>query len=146
MEGRFVVGRGLAVPGTDLLADVASEEAVAEEWGKCGVLVTAEFDGLVGDTPPCVDDAGGDDGAGRTGVDAAGAGAAAVGNLCHGFRGNFRIDDQFPDKKVAAVTGVDEHAVLADPTESGPACPGPFKDGGRIGECPAVAGGDFRLN
>ena len=82
---RFVVGGGFAVPGADFLADVASEEAVLEEGGECGVLVAAKFDGLVGDAAAGVDDAWGDDGAGRAGVDAAGAGAAAVGSWREGI-------------------------------------------------------------
>lgn len=81
------MGGGFAVPWAYFLADVASEEAVAEEGGEFGVLVAAEFDGLVGDAAAGVDDAWGDDGAGRAGVDAAGAGAAPVDNLRYDLPG-----------------------------------------------------------
>src|SRR5204863_2670809 len=55
LQRRVERGGGLAVPGADVLADVAAVEPVADLRLECGVDVGAVLDGQVGDAPPRVE-------------------------------------------------------------------------------------------
>src|SRR5258708_9668287 len=70
---------GVAVPGADLLTDVAAQGVRFETSGDEGVERSAMLDRGIADTAMRIERPVGKDGRGRAGVDAARAGAASIG-------------------------------------------------------------------
>ncbi len=74
-------GRGLAVPGADVLADVAAEDPAVESIGERLADRTLVLDRPVADAPPRVELVGTDEGVRRAGVEASGAGPAVAASV-----------------------------------------------------------------
>lgn len=124
-RGRWQVGLetgiggvgGAAVPGADLLADIAAEEPVAHSVAQLHRGEFARFDGEVRDAPAGVEHVRGREGVGGTGVEAAGAGAAVAGGV-RGVVVQFDIDQHGRQKQPTAEAFVDQQGVFAKPSES----------------------------
>ena len=117
VELRFTTGRGLAVPGTYVLADVAAKDPAIER----GRLVIGEhasvLDRPVTDTAPGVELIRADEGLGWTGVKAARAGSAVV-RVVRRVVSQLGVDQERAQEREAAQAAADEHGILADPADS----------------------------
>ncbi len=113
-----LIGRGsFAVPGADVLADVAAKDLVSHALAQFFGNGAALFDGEIRDAFVGVELVGRDNRVGRAGFDAASAGPAAVG------RGKiwreFERGDDHAEKKPRANLLIDDAGVLADPAHAG---------------------------
>src|SRR5687768_13323088 len=105
------------VPGTHILADVASIDEIAHQRLKLGRDLRAMLDREIGDAPVGVENAGLDERVGRTSLEAAGTAATAVG-VERRVGLQVEIEQQGAEKKERAMSWTDQHRVLADPPES----------------------------
>ncbi len=123
----LVAGRGVPVPGTDLLADVAAEDPVAHLRPELLGDRPLQLDGQVGDAAAGVQLPGAADGVGGAGLDAAGAAPAAIG--LEGFvRRQLQGGEQLAQQQPGAQLRVDEDRVLAEPADPGPPGVLPLQD------------------
>src|SRR5262245_54889086 len=117
LEGEFARWRRLSVPGADLLADVAAEEPVADARPPLIGNGASQLDGQITDAAARVEDAGGGEGIGGTGVEA-GSASAAVAGLEGRIRSQLDVQQQAGEEEVTAEVLVQEHGVLAEPAEA----------------------------
>ncbi len=110
--------RRLAVPGADVLADVAAEDPVAEPIGDRLVDRPFVLDGPVADTAAGVEPVRAVEGVGGTGVETPRAGAA-MSPIVGRVRPQVRVHQQRPQHGEATQTTVNQHGVLADPAQPG---------------------------
>ena len=118
-EGRLDRHRSAAVPGADVLADVAAEDVRADAGAMLLRNRAAQLDREVGDAERRVEPLPGHDGRGRAGVDAARAGAAAVGR--RRVRRDVERHQQFAQEEPRAQLLVDQAGIPADPAQAGKA-------------------------
>jgi len=115
---RLVSCRGLAVPRANILADVASEQPLPHFAPQVVRDRAAQLDRQVTDAPPAVELVWPDECVGRAGVEAASTRAAVVGGVRLVVI-QFEVGEQRAQKDPTAQPLVDEHGVLADPTDAG---------------------------
>src|SRR6185437_3721421 len=106
------------IPGTDVLADVASEGPVAERLGLLVGDRAFVLDRPVADASSGVELIRPVEGIGRAGFEASGAGPAVV-RLVWGIVGQFEIDQHRAKDREATGLAIDQAGVLADPAQSG---------------------------
>ena len=145
LQVRFAAPRRLAVPRAHLLAHVAAEQPVADSGPQFVRDRAAQLDGQVADAAPRVELIGRDERVGRTGVQARGAGAAVVGR--EGRVGLEReIEQQGAEEEIAAQLLVDQHRVLAEPAQAGPAGEVALQQRGRVHDASALRARDLGLH
>ncbi len=140
-EPGFLRLSGEAVPGTDVLAVVAAEDAVADGLPELDRDGSAEFDGEVGNAPSAVHHVGLDDRVRRAGGHAAGAGSAVVRMRVVGRQ--VHREQDLAEKEPGAAARRDDIRVLADPAEAGPFGERLFEQGAVIhqGRDPSLGAG-----
>src|SRR5687768_15088784 len=114
-KGRLCRRRGLPIPRTDLLADVAAEHPSCELAVQPGVEVAPVLDRQVRDTAARIENVRRDERLRRTGIEARAAGSTPVGHRCLGVEGGRRQDDA--DEEIRAQPLVEEIGVLPDPSQ-----------------------------
>ena len=124
------VGRRFFGKGADLIADVAARSHVAQWNFETLRNWSPVFDGDIGDTPAGIEQARFREGIGRAGVQADRASAAMF--RCGGIRLQFDIGQQEAEKELGSQPTVDQHGVLADPTQACPSGPLSFEGGGGV--------------
>ncbi len=108
---------GVAIPGADQLAIVASIDAIAEGGAQFHRNRALQFDGEVGNAAPGVELPGRGDGAGRAGGHARRTGSAVrAGRL---IDRQLQIGIDLAEEEVRAGLARDQIGVLADPAQSG---------------------------
>ena len=110
-----------AIPGADVLADIASKDMVAHframrlwDWA-------FEFNREVRDAEPGIElpsALSGHEGRGGAGVDAARAGSATVGWRFGGGCGEIQRQENFAQQKPASAGLIDEAGILSNPAEA----------------------------
>src|SRR5438128_318397 len=120
MKGTFTSSRRLPVPRTNFLADVATEEPVANGLAQFFRDRSAQLNREVTDATPRIQLSGSGKGIGWAGVKTGSAGTA-VASFVRRINVQFEIEQEGPDKKVTADPFIDQHGVLAKPAEAGPA-------------------------
>ena len=95
VEVWFTTGRGLAVPGAYVLADIAPEDPAIERGGLVVGEHAAVLDRPVADAPARVELIRADEGLSRAGLEAARAGSAVV-DLMRGVIGQLGVDQSAP--------------------------------------------------
>src|SRR5205823_6889271 len=124
---------GAAVPGADVLANVAAEDVTAHGAADRLRDGIAELDREVGNAEARVHGVAGasaHDGFGGTGLYAAAARAAAIGRRRIGS--DFDRDEQFAQEEPRAGLLVDQAGVPADPAQAGQPCIRALQKGRRI--------------
>src|SRR6202043_1957500 len=112
--------RGAAIPGTHVLADVASENVPPHRLSKVLWNRATQLDGQIGDTAASVQHVGLDDGAGRTRFDAQPAVPAQIRRR-HAGRAERRDEIErrhnYAEEQPRARFFVDKACVLCEPAE-----------------------------
>lgn len=80
-QGHWRICGGLLVPGANLLADVATENVVADKGSEIPRYAPAVFYSQIGDAPAGIQHPGGYQSFRRAGVEATGTVAASIGDL-----------------------------------------------------------------
>lgn len=131
---------GKLVHGTDELAIVTSENAIADGAPELDRYGSPVFDGEIGNAAPGIEFIGPDDGPGRTDLDTGLATTAMV------FDGRVYLKRQsgqdLAQEKIRPAAGCDQVRVFADPAESGVPCERFFEDGSGIDKDPEGVGHD----
>ena len=124
---------GETVPGADLLAGVATVEAVTESGSLFGGDFSAVLDGEIGEAFAGIQVAGAFQCSCRAGIQATATTAATVLLRCVVLV-RFEGGDDFSQEEERAFSGNNQVCVLPDPSQSG--FPGPiaFEDGSGVGE------------
>src|SRR5205823_2007142 len=99
----------------------------------------------VTDAAPRVKDARTKKRLGGTGIEAGGTGAA-VAALVYRVRAEFQIEQQGPQKEIAAQSLVEQHGVLAEPPQAGAAGKIALQERGGIHDSATPAAGDECLH
>ena len=113
-----------AVPGANVLTDVAAEDVASDAWAQVFWNLATLFDGQVGDAEAGVEFTGRDNGVGGTGGYAAGAGSATIGGGQAGVEVIFRQivlpeierSQDYAEEEPRSELLVDDAGVLADPS------------------------------
>ena len=129
-ESRGAAVTALAVPGTDILADVAAEDVATETLPKRLWDGAALLDRQVADAASGVEDERLGQGTGGAGVETGAAASAEVSPWS--VRGKIEIGDEFAEEEEGPVLGVEEARVLAPGAEARGVRPGLLGDGPRV--------------
>ncbi len=129
--------RGFAVPGADVLADVAAiDPAVKLRRGRIGHH-PAMLDRPVTDAAPGVELVRSYERFGRTSVEAARARSAVIG-FVRPVVSELDVDEQSAQKREAPETPADEHRVLADPAQAGQPGEVTLQEWSRVDDAPTA--------
>ncbi len=120
------------VPRTNQLAVIAPVDAIADGTAKLDRNRPGQFDGEVGNTAPCVESIGRDDGAGGARGHAGGARPAV--RAARLIAGQVQVQVNFAQKKIRPGVAIDQVGVFADPTQCGIACQRLFQNRRAVGE------------
>src|SRR5258706_1187622 len=135
LEGRATLTEALAVPGTDVLADVAAEDVAAEPLAPVFRDSALDLDGQVADAARGVEDVRRGECLGGARLEAGRAAAAHVGPWPVG--GQLQVGHDLAQEEPRAVLGMEEARVLAPRPEAGGRRPGPLDDRPGVGVGPA---------
>src|SRR5262249_36489125 len=126
-EGSVRRGGSVAIPGTDILANVAAEKLPTASGAKFFVDAFTQLDGEIRDAASRVEHVGLDEGTGRAGIQTQRAIATEIGRR-HGkgigafaWEGRRQVErsEHDAEEKPGAQILVDEACVLGQPTEPG---------------------------
>ncbi len=132
-------GSKALVPGTDFVADVATEDPAIEFLRQIVGYGTALLDGEVGDAAGGIQHPGLDERIGGAGVEAPGTAAAVIGD--HRRIGSqFRISENLPDEEPRPDSRPEQHGILANPAQPGTPGQFTFRNWSRVHIAAGVAG------
>src|SRR5690554_3516823 len=138
-KGRFVVGAGATVPGTNLLTNIAAEGPAFGFTRKFFRNIRRLiFNGQVRKTASGIHRPSGENGGGGTSIDAQGAAPATIVISRHILCRKIEIQHQLRQKHIGTQFAMNQETVLTNPTESRPGGETPFEQGRRVHKHPSL--------
>src|SRR5215831_18287614 len=112
-----IANRGFAIPGTNILTDIASKQMVPNTLSHRFRNFAFEFDIEVRDAAAAVENVGLEDGLGWAGIDTARAGTASIGSREAIIE--FKTGQNAAQEETRADLLIDHACVLAEPADTG---------------------------